>query len=228
MCLRHNSSAAECSWHASVLLHSHNKQNQQGKNLSFFWGRFPAVWFMIDALRQCLKLMPLMWCGADVCVLWGEHFFVWLIFMSFSVTVASRLWLIRVPPQTLNIRACIVFAVCTGTMMLTSCLVSILPTKTTVWKPPVNKEKKKIETMYMNCLLSFLRAWHLYLQSFLNAARRFTLLFPFCHTLFFFITRWPVKLLYCSALKYTSQHTKTYLNYSVLLLIFNNFSHNNF
>lgn len=47
------------------------------------------------------------------------------------------------------------------------------------------KEKKKIKTMYMNCLLSFLRAWHLYLQSFLNAAKRFTLLFPFV-TLFFF------------------------------------------
>lgn len=184
MCLRHNSGAAECSWHTSVLLHSHNKQNQQGKNLSFFWGRFPAVGFMIDALRQCLKLMPLMWCRADVCVLW-EHFFVWLIFMSFSVIVVSRLWLIRVPPQTLNMRARIVFPVCTGTMILTSFYLT--DKNNTVWKPPANEEKKSKPCTW-TVYWVFLRAWHLYLQSFLNAAKRFTLLFPFCHTLFFYNT----------------------------------------
>lgn len=68
MCVEHNSSAAECSWHTSFILHSPNKQNQQGENLSFL-GRFLPVWFMIDVLRQRLKLMPVMWCRADVCVL---------------------------------------------------------------------------------------------------------------------------------------------------------------
>lgn len=75
MCIKHDGSAAECSWHKSFILHSRNKQNQQGENLSFFFflGRFLPVWFMIDALRQRLKLMPVMWCRADVCVLQVEN-----------------------------------------------------------------------------------------------------------------------------------------------------------
>lgn len=36
MFIRHNSSAAECGWHKSFLLHSHNKQNQQGRKFVFF------------------------------------------------------------------------------------------------------------------------------------------------------------------------------------------------
>lgn len=67
-CIEHNSGAAECSWHGRVVLYSHGKQNQQGENLSF-WGHFPPLWFMIDALHQRLKLAPVMWCAADVCVL---------------------------------------------------------------------------------------------------------------------------------------------------------------
>lgn len=54
---------------------------------------------------------------------------------------------------------------------------------------------------------------------FQNASKK-NLIFPFFSHIFFLITDWPVKLLYCSALKYTSlQHTKTYFNYSVSLLI---------
>lgn len=184
MCLRHNSSAAECSWHTSVLLHSHNKQNQQGKNLSFFWGRFPAVGFMIDALRQCLKLMPLMWCRADVCVLW-EHFFcminiyVILCYCSLKAVIdksspsnAEHKGTYRVP--------------CAYRYDDSHFLPSFYLTdkNNTVWKPPANEEKKSKPCTW-TVYWVFLRAWHLYLQSFLNAAKRFTLLFPFCHTLFF-------------------------------------------
>lgn len=53
---------------------------------------------------------------------------------------------------------------------------------------------------------------------FLNASKKnYFAISLFSHI---FITDWPVKLLYCSALKYTSlQHTKTYFNYSALLLL---------
>lgn len=72
MCIRHNSGAAECGWHKGFIPHSHNKQNQQGENLSFL-GLFLPVCFMIDALRQRLKLLPVMWCRADVCFISREH-----------------------------------------------------------------------------------------------------------------------------------------------------------
>lgn len=39
------------------------------KNRLFLGVFFFQFWFMIDALRQRLKPMPVMWSGADVCVL---------------------------------------------------------------------------------------------------------------------------------------------------------------
>lgn len=87
----------------------------------------------------------------------------------------------------------------------------------TVWKPPANEEKNRNHVH------------ELFIEFFTCLAPVFTIFFKCRKKIYFafsllshiiFITRWPVKLLYCSALKYTSQHTKTYLNYSVLLLIF--------
>lgn len=39
------------------------------KNRLFLGVFFSQFWFMIDALRQRLKPVPVMWSGADVCVL---------------------------------------------------------------------------------------------------------------------------------------------------------------
>lgn len=43
------------------------------EKICLFLGLFLPVWFMIDALRQRLKPVPVMWRRADVCVLYAEN-----------------------------------------------------------------------------------------------------------------------------------------------------------
>lgn len=65
MCIKHDGSAAECSWHKSFILHSRNKQNQQGENLSFFF--FWVVFFQFGLWSMhCVSVWSsCLWCGAE-------------------------------------------------------------------------------------------------------------------------------------------------------------------
>lgn len=93
------------------------------------------------------------------------------------------------------------------------------------------KKKTKFQTNIneLKCLLSFcvLGTCIYSFFCFKRLSKIIVLLFSFFPHVF--IIDLPVKLYYCLALKYTYlQHTKTYFNYSVFLLLLYNFSHNNF
>lgn len=82
MCIEHNSRAAECSWHQSLILHSCNKQNQQGKvcpllppsSLSFLGSFSPSLVY-----DRCItSAFEAHVCDVEesrcVCFISGEHF----------------------------------------------------------------------------------------------------------------------------------------------------------